>query len=119
MDAAPAVPPAASPAATFRDGLGERRQIADKTRTERLEILCLRNELTAVPAFEFALRERVSHLAAFQDACFGHVRSVERLKNPAALAIVSAATAGVRLSDLLSYAEHANVTFAIDAALCV
>src|SRR3954465_10814232 len=31
MDAAPAVPPAAPPAATFRDGLGERRQIADKT----------------------------------------------------------------------------------------
>jgi hypothetical protein len=119
MDAASAAPLSPPPAATFRDGLGERHQVADRTRTEVLEILCLRNELTAVPAFEFALRERVSHLAAFHHACFGRVRTVERLKNPAALGVVSEATAGVRLSELLSFAERTNVTFDIDAALCL
>ena len=69
-------------------------------------MLCLRGELTAVPSFEFALRERVSSLAAFRHACYGRVRSVERLKDPAStLALVSDATPGVRLSDLLAFAK--------------
>src|SRR5829696_5182603 len=119
MDAAPAAPLSPPPAATFRDGLGDRHQIADRTRTELLEVLSLRTELTAVAAFEFALRERVSHLASFHHASFARVRSVERLKHPAALAVVSEATTGVRLSELLAFAERTNVTFDIDAALCL
>ena len=83
-------------------------------------MLCLRGDLTAVPSFEFALRERVSHLAAFNHACYGHVRSVERLKDSAStLALVSDATAGVRLSEILRFAEAADVTLDIDAALCL
>ena len=100
---------------SFTDGLGVRRRTTDPARHEPIELLCLRGELTAVPSFEFALRERVSHLASFRRACFGGVRSVERLKSPpSALVLVSDVTAGVRLSDLLAFAERADVPLDID-----
>ncbi len=83
-------------------------------------MLCLRGELSAVPSFEFALREQLSHLASFSHACYGHVRSVERLKDPAStLALVSDVTVGIRLSEILGFAEAADVTLDIDAALCL
>jgi hypothetical protein len=119
MDPATA-PVAARPTVTFQDGLGERHHVVDRVRNEPLEILCLKSELTAVPSFEFALRERVSHLSGFRHACYARVRSVERLKNPAStLALVSDSTPGVRLSDLLTFAEKSDVTLDIDAALCL
>jgi hypothetical protein len=119
MDAATA--PAATPVTvTFTDGLGERHQVVDRTRHEPFEILCLRPALTAVPSFEFALRERVSHLGTFRQGCYARVRSVERLKAPtSSLALVSDATTGVRLSELLAFAEREQVTLDIDAALCL
>ena len=83
-------------------------------------MLCLRGELTGVPSFEFALRERLSHLAAFSHACYNRVRSVERLKDPAStLALVSDVPVGTRLSEILRFAEAADVTLDIDAALCL
>jgi len=97
-----------------------RRRTSDPVRHEPIELLCLRGELTSVPSFEFALRERVSHLSTFRHGCYAHVRSVERLKNPpAALVLVSDVTAGVRLSEVLTFAEHATVPLDIDAALCL
>jgi serine/threonine protein kinase len=105
---------------TFTDGLGLRRRTTDPARHEPIELLCLRGELTAVPSFEFALRERVSHLAGFRHMSYGAVRSVERLKNPpAALVLVSDVTAGARLSDVLTFAEQSTVPLDIDAALCL
>src|SRR6185295_9214013 len=103
----PALAPAAAAATvTFHDGLGERHRILDRARNEPVEILCLRSELTAVPSFEFSLRERVSHLSTFRHACYARVRSVERLKNPAStLALVSDVTPGARLSEILAFAE--------------
>jgi len=119
MEPAPAHAGAPAPNA-FTDGLGVRRRTTDPVRPEPIELLCLRGELTAVPSFEFALRERVSHLAGFRRACFGAVRSVERLKNPPSqLVLVSDVSAGVRLSDLLAFAEKADVPLDIDAALCL
>jgi hypothetical protein len=117
----PAHASAAAPATvTFQDGLGERHHVVDRAKNEPIEVLCLRGELTAVPSFEFALRERVSHLSAFRHACYARVRSVERLKNPTStLALVSETTAGVRLSEILAYAEKADATLDIDAALCL
>ena len=117
----PALAPPAAPApVTFEDGLGERHKVVDRTRNEPVEVFRLRGELTSVPAFEFALRERVSRLASFRHPCYAHVRSVERLKDPVStLALVSDATAGVRLSELLAFAERAQVTLDIDAALCL
>ena len=119
MEPAPAHAGAPAPNA-FTDGLGVRRRTTDPVRHEPIELLCLRGELTAVPSFEFALRERVSHLAGFRRACFGAVRSVERLKNPPSqLVLVSDVSPGVRLSDLLAFAEKADVPLDIDAALCL
>ena len=117
----PALASASTPApGAFEDGLGTRRLAVDRARHETVEMLCLRGELTAVPSFEFALRERLGHLAAFSHGCYGRVRSVERLKDPApTLALVSDVTAGLRLSEMLRLAEAAEVTLDIDAALCL
>ena len=117
----PALSSASTPAPiTFEDGLGTRRLAVDRARNETVEMLCLRGELTGVPSFEFALRERLSHLAAFSHACYNRVRSVERLKDPGStLALVSDVAAGTRLSEILRFAEAADVTLDIDAALCL
>jgi serine/threonine protein kinase len=116
-----AVARAASPAAVlFEDGLGVRRHILDQATNETLEMLCLRGELTAVPSFEFALRERVSRLANFRHAYYGRVRRVDRLTDQAAtLAIVSECTLGARLSEILMVAERRRLALDINAALCL
>jgi len=112
---------ASTPAAVlFQDGLGERRQIFDQTTNETLEMLWLRAELTAVPSFEFALRERVSRLANFRHAYYGRVRRVDRLVDQGpTLAIVSELTEGARLSDILTVAERRHLPLDINAALCL
>jgi PEGA domain len=86
----------------FQDGLGERRRAPDPSGAETLERLHLRESLTAIPSFEFALRERASRLSAFRHAYYSRVRCVDRLgAPPPALALVSEAVRGVRLSTLL------------------
>jgi serine/threonine protein kinase len=108
------------PSVVFRDGLGERRQIAESSGTEALEQLWVRKELAAVPSFEFALRERVSRLAAFRHAYYARVRGVERSTDrDQTLTITSDATAGVRLSDLLARTEERRIPLDINAALCL
>lgn len=102
----------------FQDGLGERRRISDATGADSLELLCLRRELTAIPSFEFALRERASRLANVRHTSYGRVRSVDRLSDPGAtLAIVSESTRGIRLSNLLTPSERRPVTLDINASL--
>ena len=110
-----------SPAAVaFVDGLGERHNILDPSGSETLEVLCVRDELAAVPSFEFALRERVSRLATFRHSSFVRVRAVERLTDRhATLAVVSDAVTGTRLSDLLVLAADRRVNLDINSALCL
>jgi serine/threonine protein kinase len=117
----PAVASSGGPAPyAFTDGLGVRRRVAEPARNEPVELLCLRAELTSVPSFEFALRERVSHLSAFRHPAYATVRSVERLKSPSSgLVLVSDIVHGARLSDVLAFAEHSNTPLDIDAALCL
>jgi hypothetical protein len=99
-----------NPSITFHDGLGERRRISDPTGSDTLERLCLSGELTAVPSFEFALRERASRLAGFRHTYYARVRSVDRLNDPpAALALVSESVRGVRLSTLLAASERPTI----------
>jgi serine/threonine protein kinase len=108
------------PAVVFRDGLGERRQIAESSGGEPLEQLWVRRELAAVPSFEFALRERVSRLGSFRHAYYARVRGVERATDrDQTLTITSDATAGVRLSDLLARTEERRIPLDINAALCL
>ena len=110
----------APPPVVFRGAFGERRRIVAPTGSDTLDVLCLRGELTAVPSFEFALRERVSRLAGFRHPYFAHVRTVERLSDTArTLALISNAQIGVRISDLLATAAKYEIVLDNDAALCL
>jgi serine/threonine protein kinase len=113
-----AVAPGLLPASNnFQDGLGERRRSADAG-GESIELLCLRKDLTSIPSFEFALRERTSRLAAFRHTYFGRVRSIDRLADAAStLAVASDLTRGVRLSQLLTPTDRRPVAIDINAAL--
>lgn len=103
----------------FRDGLGERYLITDADGPPT-EILCLRRELSAVPSFEFALRERATRLAHFQHSYFGRVRGVDRSGSfNHALTVASDAVPGPRLSELLAGAHERGLPVPIGAALCL
>jgi hypothetical protein len=118
MDPAIARTPSSTPVA-FQDGLGQRRLSVSVT-NEPLELLALREELTAVSSFEFALRDRVSRLSSFQSEHYGRVRGVERIgKTGTTLAIVSEHVQGVRLSEILSFAESRLLPIETNAALCL
>src|SRR4051812_19772938 len=107
-------------ATLFSDGLGERVVAADGATGELLQILRLRPALTAVPSFEFALRERTARLANFRHAYYARVRRVDRAMAPtAALAIVSDHLEGTRLSDILRVAQEKELQLDINAALCL
>jgi PEGA domain len=117
MDSALASRIAPSVPVVFQDALGERRRL-DGTGADPVEVLCLRSELTAIPSFEFALRERASRLAAFRHANYARVRGVDRLSDPGAtLAVVSDHTRGLRLAALL--AETGPRPIAIDITVAM
>jgi hypothetical protein len=87
---------------------------------EPLELLALREELTAVSSFEFALRDRVSRLSSFQSEHYARVRGVERVgKTGSTLAVVSDHVAGVRLAEVLAFAESRLLPIETNAALCL
>jgi hypothetical protein len=107
-------------ATLFSDGVGERVVAADGATGELLQILRLRPALTAVPSFEFALRERVARLANFRHAYYVRVRRVDRAMGAqSSLAIVSDHLEGTRLSDILRVAHERNLQIDINAALCL
>ena len=117
MDPALASQIAPSVPIVFQDALGERRRL-DANGVDPVEVLCLRGELTAVPSFEFALRERASRLAAFRHTYFGRVRGVDRLNDPGAtLAVVSDHTRGLRLSTLLAESGPRPIRIDVTVAL--
>lgn len=104
----------------FSDGLGERVVAADGATGELLQILRLRPALTAVPSFEFALRERAARLANFRHDCYARVRRVDRGMGPgSSLAVVSDHLEGTRLSDILRVAQEQGLQLDINAALCL
>lgn len=111
---------AAPPTVCFEDSLGQRHHAQDAITHQTLEVLFLRGELTAIPSFEFALRERVGRLASFRHASFSRVRSVERLDGPpSTLTVVSEHTPGARLSDVLDLVQQRRIVLDINAALCL
>jgi hypothetical protein len=104
----------------FCDGLGERVVAADGATGELLQILRIRPALTAVPSFEFALRERAARLANFRHAYYARVRRIDRVQVPTTgLSIVSDHVEGTRLSDILRVAHERNLQLDINAALCL
>jgi serine/threonine protein kinase len=103
----------------FADGFGERVIAADGATGELLQILRLDPALTAVPSFEFALRERTARLANFRHAYYARVRRVDRVPATGGLAIVSDHIEGTRLSDILRVAEQRGLQLDINTALCL
>ena len=102
----------------FADGLGERVVAADGATGELLQILRIRPALTAVPSFEFALRERAARLANFRHAYYARVRRIDRVQ-ASGLAIVSDHVEGTRLSDILRVAQERRLQLDINAAICL
>ena len=104
----------------FSDGLGDRVVAADTATGELLQILRINPALTAVPSFEFALRERVARLANFRHGAYTRVRRVDRAQaHASALALVSEHVEGTRLSEILAVAEARGLQLDINAALCL
>ena len=103
----------------FEDGLGRRyRSAALLGSATPVEILCLRHELTAVPAFEFALRERFARLSDFQHPSFARIKRIDKLNDGhGTVTLVSDGAAGDRLSRILTEAEGAGPIFDVSLAL--
>src|SRR5215212_3692959 len=116
MDPARASFTTSSSAVVFQDALGERRRVDGNG--DPIELLHLRGELTEIPSFEFALRERASRLATFRHTYYGRVRNIDRLTDPeGTLAVASDHTRGVRLSTLLAETGPRPITIDINVAL--
>jgi hypothetical protein len=104
----------------FSDGIGDRVVSADPTTGELVQVMRLNPSLTAVPSFEFALRERVARLANFRHLYFARVRRVDRAPaHPTALSLVSDHVEGTRLSDILRVADERGLYLDINAAMCL
>jgi hypothetical protein len=91
---------------SFADGLGRRVTIPGKG-GEVLESLRLCAEIGDRPVIQAALVERAALLSSFQHPAFAAVRRIERYSGiGGGLAIVSAATPGIRVSDMLRQSER-------------
>jgi hypothetical protein len=115
-----ATPATSVTVAVFEDGLGRRYRPVARGDNDAPEILCFDHELTAIPSFEFALRERVGTLAEFHHSYYARIRRVERLNDDGGtLALVSECAPGTRLADILAFAERQGLVLDVDAALCL
>src|SRR5687767_7923912 len=105
--------------AGFEDGLGLRFRPATRgTGEPPLEILCFRHEITDVPSFDFALRERLGRLTDFQHPYYARIRKVDRLSDPyGTVTLTSDATSGIRLVEILKNAERGGPAIDLNAAL--
>lgn len=92
----------------FTDGFGRRYKSAPRDTSDTvLEVLCFRHEITDVPAFEFALRERVARLSQFHHPDFTHIKKVDRLNDErGTVALMSDGVKGFRLSEILTDTER-------------
>ena len=100
------------------DGLGRRIAATDPATGEPVEHLELATELVLHTAFATALAERVTRLSAVRHASYVHVRRVDRPEIDR-LVVVSTATPGRRLSDLLEASAAAGTRPDIEAVVAL
>ena len=100
------------------DGLGQRVAATDSATGEPVEHLELATDLVLHTAFASSLADRVARLASVRHASYVRVRRVDR---PAIdrLVVVSDATPGRRLSELLDASAAAGVRPDIDAVVAL
>lgn len=104
----------------FRDGLGDRLLVRDSQGRPTHECLVIRPELTSVPAFEFALNERLWIVEKFDHPAFLTVRNM--IREPGRLTSISLVhdlTGGTRLSDVLARAASKGETISAGATVFV
>ena len=103
----------------FEDGLGRRYSPAARFDSDTpLEILCFRHEITDVPAFEFALRERFARVSDFQHPSFVRLRKIDRLNDErGTVTLIADAAAGDRLIEILSEVERIGLVLDVNSAL--
>jgi hypothetical protein len=90
----------------FRDGLGDRLLIRDAHGRPAHECLLIRTELSSVPAFEFALNERLWLVEKFDHPGFLTVRNIVRASGHLpSISLVHDLAGGTRLSDVLARVE--------------
>jgi PEGA domain len=116
--------PAAAPSSStvlrgFEDGLGRRYSPASRNDKDApLEILCFRHEITDVPSFEFALRERVGRLSDFNHPYYARIRKVDRLSDErGTVALMSDGAPGIRLIEMLTAVERGGPAVDLSTAL--
>ncbi len=103
----------------FRDGLGERHTIAQRSGAE-LEYLQFRQPLVAERFFAAALKSRVARLSRFSHASYCRVRRVQHAAGGGdSIALVSTHVAGRRLAELLDVAARADLKPTTGAVLAV
>ena len=103
----------------FEDGFGRRYRPAARLDSDTpLEILCFRHEITDVPAFEFALRERVARLSDFHHPSFARIRKVDRLNDErGTVTLMADGVDGDRLIDVLMDVERTGRVLDVNSAL--
>ena len=103
----------------FEDGLGRRYRPAARLDSETpLEILCFHHEITAVPAFEFALRERIARLSEFHHPSFARIRKIDRLNDElGTVTLIADGAEGDRLIGILTDVESTGMVLDVHSAL--
>ncbi len=103
----------------FEDGFGRRYRPAARLDSDTpLEILCFRHEITDVPAFEFALRERVERLSDFQHPSFARIRKVDRLNGErGTVTLMADGVDGDRLIEVLTDVARTGRVLDLNSAL--
>src|SRR4051812_18048444 len=103
----------------FRDGLGDRVLVRNTKGRPLHETLVLRPELAGVPAFEFALNQRLARLDKFDNNAFLSVRQLVRLPGavPRLSLVSDHIAAGVRLSDVLARCQTSDQPLSTGTAL--
>ncbi len=103
----------------FRDGLGERHTVVQRSGGE-LEYLQFRQLLAAEPFFAVSLKSRVARLSRFTHASYCRVRRVQHAAGgDGSIALVSTHVAGRRLAELLDVAGRADLKPTTGAVLAV
>ncbi len=110
----------ASDEVLFKDGLGDRLLIRDNNGRPTHESLLIRPELTSIPAFEFALNERIWLVEKFDHPAFLTIRNIVRVPGRlTTISLVHDLTGGTRLSEVLERAESSGQTISASAAVFV
>lgn len=104
----------------FRDGFGDRLIVRDAQGRPSQECLLIRAELASIPAFDFALNERLWLVEKFDHPAFLTVRDIARdAGRLTSISLIHDLTGGTRLSDVLAKAASSGQPISTGATVFV